>query len=165
MKKLIILLAISLFTSSLYSQENDAITTIILIRHAEKQSDGTNDPNLTPKGEERAQKLKTKFEPTGITAIYSSSFKRTINTVLPLSEAIKVKITVYDPSEAHFIDKIYQQNIGKTVLISGHSNTTTKAVNQLLGKEKYKDIAHHEYGRIFIVTITSNNRNVLEIQY
>ncbi len=165
MRNLIILLLISLFSSSVYSQEKDVITTIILVRHAEKKSDGTKNPDLTDEGVERANRLKTKFEKSGITAIYSSPYKRTLSTVLPLSQAIGFDIIEYNPSEDNFINKIYQQNIGKTVLVSGHSNTTPMAVNQLLGKEKYKDIAHEEYGRIFIVTITSDNRSVLEIQY
>jgi phosphohistidine phosphatase SixA len=149
-----------------YSQDTGNITTIILVRHAEKIEDGSKNPKLTSEGETRAEKLKTKFEKAGISAIYSSPYHRTMNTVKPLSETLGLEIQEYNPSGKDFIQAIYKSNIGKTIIVSGHSNTTPTAVNSLLNEERYENIEHNEYGRIFIVTIVdSDKKGVLEIQY
>ncbi len=166
MKILLIIILTALSLGFCLGQEQEGITTIILVRHAEKLDDGTRDPNLSPKGEERAINLKAKFEHTGINAIYSTPYKRTINTVTPLSEAIGIDIQEYNPSQEGFIDAIYTANIGKMIIVSGHSNTTPMAVNELIKSNKYENIDHDQYGRIFIVTVTGTLKTkVLEIQY
>lgn len=166
MRTLLIILIATLTLTISYGQEEGDITTIILIRHAEKLSDGTNNPDLSPEGKDRALKLQTKFAQAGITAIYSTPYQRTMNTVTPLSKTLGIDIQEYNPSDKNFIQSIYRQNMGNTILVSGHSNTTPFAVNSLIGEEKYKDIHHDEYGRIFIVTISDKSKtSVLEIQY
>jgi len=166
MKNTILSILLIFVVTFSFSQENNQLTTVILIRHAEKVDDGTRDPDLSEKGLERAQLLLSKFSKSGIDAIYSSPYKRTRQTVKPLAEKFGLEIVAYDPSDKDFVQQIYEKNKGKTLIISGHSNTTTKAVNSLIGTEQYPDLDHEEYGRIFIVTIDHNrNTNVLEIQY
>ena len=144
MRTLLIALLAALAFNFSYAQEDSGITTIILIRHAEKLSDGTKNPDLSPEGKERAQILKNKFANSGITSIYSTPYKRTMNTVAPLSEALGIDVQEYNPSEKTFIQSIYRQNKGTTILVSGHSNTTPFAVNSLIGEQQYKDIEHEE---------------------
>lgn len=47
---------------------------------------------------------------------------------------------------------------GKTVLIVGHSNTTPKFVNDLLGEVKYQDIADNNNANLYKVTITNDGK-------
>ena len=47
---------------------------------------------------------------------------------------------------------------GKTVLIVGHSNTTPKFTNGLLGEEKYEDIADDNNANLYVVTISKNGK-------
>lgn len=165
MRTIFIVILAFLSVSICYGQEQEDLTTIILIRHAEKLDDG-KDPDLSPEGHDRALKLKSILQHSEITAIYSTPYKRTMNTVVPLAQEMKMEVQQYNPSNKDFIQFIYQQNKGKTILVSGHSNTTPMAVNVLLKTEKYKTIDHEEYGRIFIVTISSTEKtNVLEIRY
>jgi len=166
MKTLIITLLAVLSFNICQAQSAEDITTIILVRHAEKMDDGTKDPDLTPEGENRALKLKAMLMKSGIDAVYSTPYKRTMATASPIAEATSLTIQEYNPSNKDFINSIYQKNKGQTVLVSGHSNTTPMAVNTLLKMEKYENIAHEEYGRIFIVTISATEQtSVLEIQY
>ena len=58
------------------------VTTVILIRHAEKVIDPNNpDPDLSPAGQARAQELVRMFGDAGINAIYATQYKRTQQTV------------------------------------------------------------------------------------
>ncbi len=166
MKTLFIIVLTVLSFDFCHGQEQSSITTIILVRHAEKLDDGTNNPNLSFDGKQRALKLKSMLVHSDINAIYSTPYKRTMSTVDSIAKTIGLEIQEYNPVEKNFIQSIYHQNIGKTILVSGHSNTTPYAVNSLIGIEKYKNIDHDEYGRIFIVTITDTSKtSVLEIQY
>lgn len=166
MKTLIIALLTVLSFNVCQAQSTKDITTIILVRHAEKMDDGTKDPDLSVEGKARSIKLKDMLIKSEIDVIYSTPYKRTMATASPIAEATSLTTQEYNPSNKDFINSIYQKNKGKTVLVSGHSNTTPMAVNALLKMEKYENIAHEEYGRIFIVTISAEEQtSVIEIQY
>src|SRR5215510_13714643 len=71
------------------------VTTIILIRHAEKKIEPNNpDPDLAPEGAIRAQEIARLFCVSNINAIYATNLKRTQQTVKPLSDSIGVPITI-----------------------------------------------------------------------
>src|SRR4030095_14351548 len=70
------------------------VTTVILVRHAEKNIEPNNpNPNLSPAGEARAQELVRILGSSGITAIYASQFVRTQQTVQPLATRLGLPIT------------------------------------------------------------------------
>src|SRR5215467_6237775 len=61
------------------------VTTIILVRHAEKIIDpNNNDPDLSPAGQARAQEIVRMFSDAGINALYATQYKRTQETIKPL---------------------------------------------------------------------------------
>ena len=69
------------------------VTTVILVRHAEKKIEPNNqDPDLTPEGVERAQEIARMFGEAGINAIYATQYKRTQQTVKPLSDRTGVPV-------------------------------------------------------------------------
>ncbi len=143
----------------------DEITTIILIRHAEKVDD-SRDPDLSDQGLKRADALSSLLKNAEIDAIYSTDYKRTRTTVGPLALVTGHEVQTYDPRDADFIQKIYNNNIGKTVVVSGHSNTTPYAVNKLIGENKYENLEHDEFGTIFIVSLAENTSSeVLILHY
>jgi len=163
MKKVIIIL--SLFVSTLtYAQET---TTFILVRHAEKASDGTKDPALTEAGISRANKILSMFNEADITAIYSTDYKRTKFTVSPIAEAKKIEVTIYDPRKLEkFSASLKKDNIGGMVIISGHSNTTPTLANLLLGEEKFKQFDDSDYGNLLIITTSDNGKpKLLHLRY
>jgi phosphohistidine phosphatase SixA len=106
---------------------NSDITVVYVVRHAEKVDEG-RDPRLSKKGRERAETLAWMLKDAAPQAIYATSYKRTRDTVTPLSEQCKVEITTYD-DVLSLSKKICSENRGKSVLVCGHSNT----VPELLG--------------------------------
>ncbi|PYS80691.1 MAG: hypothetical protein DMF70_10390, partial [Acidobacteria bacterium] len=61
-----------------YATFSRPVTTVILIRHAEKIIDPNNShPDLSPAGQARAHELARMFGDSGINAIYATQYKRT----------------------------------------------------------------------------------------
>ena len=60
---------------------------VLLVRHAEKAAEPTDDPPLTAAGAERAQALATALHDAGVTAIITTQLRRTPATALPLATA------------------------------------------------------------------------------
>lgn len=145
---------------SLQSLAQSQLTTFILVRHAEKGDDGTKDPDLTAEGKQRAMRLSEMLSKTSITAIYSTSYKRTRNTVGPLADAKGLEIAVYDPMKGDVIDKMLKEHAGGTIVISGHSNTTPWTANYLTGKNDLKDFDDNDYKNFLIVSVLKKGTDV-----
>ncbi len=145
--KTLILFLILAYTVGNSQIENTKPTTIILIRHAERGNDGSNDPPLSDEGSKRALKLVEIFSNTGITAIYSSNYNRTKNTVAPLAQSKGLEIKIYEPMKEEEIKQMINSNRGGTILICGHSNTTPWTANFLTG-EKLENFKDSEFGNI-----------------
>lgn len=126
-------------------------TTIYFIRHAEK-ADASKDPDLSAKGKDRAKQWAGFFEDKDIAIIYSTPYKRTMQTVTPLSEMKKIDLLMYDPAKPD-LNTVIKKYKGKKVLIVGHSNTIPMYVNQLAGSRQYTDIDEDEYNHLYTVTI------------
>lgn len=127
-------------------------TTIILIRHGERIEPTltNNDPHLTTAGLSRARLLVHVLGQANIKAIYTSEYIRTIETAKPL--ATHLGLTPMKKTLAVDIkNKILANNIGKTVLVVGHSDTVPGVINLLGGSNQV--IADHEFDNMFVATI------------
>lgn len=139
---------------------------IILVRHAEKASDDPSDPNLNSLGLRRSEKLFRLLEKQKITAVYSTDYKRTKETVVSIANANQLEVSIYSSLSESFWNKIISKNLGKTIVVSGHSNTTPLLVNLLIGENKFEQLADSEYGNIYIVNATKvGNGTVLLLRY
>lgn len=134
-------------------QAQSDITTIILVRHAERAEDGTRDPDISEAGKIRAQSLANLFSQTKIDVIYSTAFKRTQNTVVPLAGLKKLTVQDYNPTSPGWVDEVLSKHKGQTVFCVGHSNTVPATINQLIGKEEYKNFEDADYGNVVIVSL------------
>jgi len=130
------------------------VTTVILVRHAEKKIESNNpDPDLAPEGVERAQEIARIFADAGINAIYATQYKRTQQTVKPLSDRTGVAVTLLDANQTNeLLRRIQTTYRGQTVFIAGHNNTVPAMVSELSG-ETYPVIPESEYDNLYIVTI------------
>ena len=146
-------LLLAFCVTSSCARKQDVITTFILIRHAEKASDGTDDPDLKPEGVERANKLVSMFADTPVAAIYATNFKRTRNTVTPLANVRKLTVQNYEAFQAEEIEKMLAEHAGETILICGHSNNIPWIANLLIGKEQYSEYQDNEYGTMLLVSV------------
>ena len=149
------------------AQQEPVITTFILIRHAEKANDGTQDPDLTPEGETRAKSLASMFDSARIDAIYSTSYKRTHNTVRVLAADKNIKVKTYEPFKDGVIQNMLEQHKGGTILICGHTNNIPWTANLLLGNEAYADYRETDYGNILIVSVVEKGKvaQVMHLRY
>jgi broad specificity phosphatase PhoE len=137
-----------------YSTFSRPVTTVILVRHAEKKLEPNNpDPDLTPEGVERAQEIARVFGNAGINAIYATQYKRTQQTVRPLSDLIGVSVTVLESSQKDELIKRIQTSLrGQTIFVAGHNNTVPAIASELSG-ETFPVIPESEYDNLFIVTV------------
>jgi broad specificity phosphatase PhoE len=172
MKRLIFWAGIILFSasslSSCYTTQRDVsreITTVFLVRHAEKLKSKDKDPELNELGQKRAQLLSTMLSNSEIDVIYSTDYKRTRNTAAPLAELIDKKVQIYNPGDKEFINNLLIEHKGKKILITGHSNTTPALVNQLIGEAKYDQLDENEYSKLFMVTLDGSTSKVSIITY
>ena len=165
MKKLILFLLISFSFGAASAQ--DRLTTIILVRHAEKGNDGTKDPDLNAAGIQRAGALLEFLKQTELDAIYSTEYKRTVNTVQKVAVDHQLKLTSYKPFDLESFTKQLMKEAGKTILVVGHSNTIPNTINALIGEEKYQQLDDADYDNLYVVTVSEGGEKVkvLEFQY
>ncbi len=129
------------------------VTTVIVVRHAEKAADGTKDPSLTPEGAARAARYAAEFGAAGLAAVYATPFKRTQETAAPVAAAAGLAIVTADPKDvAALAEAIEDQHRGERVFVVGHSNTIGPIV-QALGGEAPAEVADTEYDNVFIVSV------------
>lgn len=132
------------------------VSTIILIRHAEKEDASTKDPSLSEKGKERADALVQLFQDISIDAFYATPYKRTTETITPIAKANGKEVLNYNPSDKNSIAEMIAAGKGKRMLIAGHSNTIPQLVNTLIGKNEFTTMDENEYGKIWIVVFKGN---------
>ena len=152
--RLFLILIIFSFSISNSIAQTDNGTTLIFIRHAEKMQNDAPDPQLTEKGILQSRQWVDVLKNVNIDAIYSTKTKRTFSTVGPLSTARKLDVVVYDEKTVD-IKQLANVYKGQTILIVGHSNSTPKLVNSLLGTEKYPPIEDSDYNNLYIVTVVN----------
>lgn len=150
-----------------FSTFSRPVTTVILVRHADKKIEPTNpDPDLAPEGVERAQEIARVFGDAGINAIYATQYKRTQQTVKPLSDRTGVPVTLLDANQTNELLKRIQTTYrGQTVFIAGHNNTVPAMVSELSG-ETYPVIPESEYDNLYIVTVYRFGKaKVIKLKY
>lgn len=133
-------------------------STFYFIRHAEKdRSDPENiDPELNQKGLGRAMHWAEILADVPLDAVYTTDFERTAMTAAPTSVKNDITVQFYDP-ETIDLAQFKVDNRGKNVLIVGHSNSTPKMVNKMIGEEKYPEMDDTDNGSLFIVQTINEN--------
>jgi 2,3-bisphosphoglycerate-dependent phosphoglycerate mutase len=142
--------------------------TVWLVRHAEKMTtDPTDrDPGLTTEGSARASDLAQVLKGKNINAIYTTNFKRTLGTAVPLMAAIKIEPQLYDAKDpAGLVSKIMKEDKGKNVLIVGHSNTLIPLIKALGCDVPWDELKDTDYDMLFKVSLNGTNKPKLAISY
>lgn len=149
-----------------------ATTIVVVVRHAEKGTDDPRDPSLTAAGQQRALALSSVLKDAGVTAIYTTQYKRNRQTAEPLARQFGISIIerpitaangpTYAQDLAH---EILTSSAGKSVLVVGHSNTVPDIVKALSGSA-VPPITDPEYDHIFIVTIPgSGSPRLMQLRF
>lgn len=151
------------FLTASFSQE---ITTIILVRHAEKAFDEGGDPILTEEGEKRSEELARVLSDVEVDKIFSTDFKRTRQTVMPLAEANDKEIEIYNPFKLDDIISIIEKYKGQTLVFSGHSNTTPVILNKLINEDRYLQLDDEDYDNLYIVSyLKKGSAKVVSLEF
>jgi broad specificity phosphatase PhoE len=144
-------------------------TTVVFVRHAEKELGTIDDPPLSTEGEQRAQLLARLFgDPAGpgrIQAVYSSNTRRSVGTATPLATRLGLSVTIASETR-QILDGIRQDYRGGNILVVGHSNTVAQMVRQFSGREDVPDLGESDYAAIYLVTAPTLGRaSVLRMSY
>ncbi|HEV8658464.1 MAG TPA: phosphoglycerate mutase family protein [Thermoanaerobaculia bacterium] len=148
------------------AQRPPTITTIILVRHAEK-SGPKGDVPLSAAGVIRAKELARVLGSAGISAIYTTPFIRVRQSAEPLANAIHitpVEVKTGDTYARDLVNAIMRDHKGQTVLVIGHSNTTVDVLRQLEIANP-PAIADSEYDDLFVCTIGGATPKMLTLHY
>lgn len=174
---ILMLLAAAWISSSLAAQDED--TTIYIIRHANKDPDDRYKDRdayrpLSRRGEDLADAISMVLAERGVTAIYSSTYCRTLQTAHPLSISRNLTIHFYvyreQPQPAtdgcglspeqlfsaanvgldNLIQRIVRDRENEQVLVVTHSHL----INRLLVAARSSERWESGYGRVFAVQIT-----------
>ena len=144
-----------------FTGEKGSITTIFLVRHAEKVNDGSADSPLTSAGDTRADELAYILKHVKLDAIYSTPYLRTKQTVLPTAKEKGLDVKIYKPGEEGFLQKVLQEFSGGTILIVGHSNTIPGLANELAGQSDFSDLDDDTYDNLFIAYVPTDRKAVI----
>lgn len=138
-----------------------AATTVIVIRHAEKDISNPNDqdPHLSTAGRTRAQTLVHVVGKAGIKTIYTSRFIRTQETARPLATQLGLSTTQIGDASTLKQD-IFSKHPGEVLLVVGHSDSGPALIN-LLGGGGGFHIEEKAFDKLFVVTITIPDRAVV----
>lgn len=154
------IISISLFVILglvLFSCKEKSSTNFYLVRHAEKEDSNTmqdqnEDPPLNQEGMQRVKKLKDLLIKENISAIYSTSYRRNLNTVKPMAQQRSLKIKNYEWYEWRpMIDEILKDFNGETIVICGHGDNLLPMIDYLGGTRPQEKLGSNEYDKIFKV--------------
>jgi broad specificity phosphatase PhoE len=141
------------------------VTTFYLVRHAEKAAAIGDDEDvpLREQGFHRAAELRDLLRNVPLTAIYSTQYKRTRQTVRSIAEASRLELTPYSPSPSENVedwtDQLLRKHGGDSVLIVGHSGSASNgtsslaSITQALAQRPIANIPESEYDNLYVVTI------------
>lgn len=131
---------------------------VILVRHAERADGGgpaatammaQADPELSAVGKARALTLAAMLKDAGVTKIFTTQYKRTIDTAAPLAGVLRLTPeTIESRDQASLVAKIRAHTTG-TVLVVGHSNSVPAIIKALGGPDV--TIGESEYDNLFFL--------------
>jgi broad specificity phosphatase PhoE len=130
--------------------------TVFVVSHAERADAGATtssmmatDPELSESGRARAESLATALKDAGITAIFTTEYKRTQQTAAPLAKALGIQPTSVSARDMPALIEKVKAAPGN-VLVVGHSNTVADIVSRLGVTEKLT-VGDNDYDNLFVV--------------
>lgn len=132
------------------------VTTVILVRHAEKADVPGGDPPLSPAGERRSLALLDALRDAGVQAVVTTQLQRTRLTAAPLARALGLEaevVPVAGDAATHarqVAEHVLARHAGHTVVVVGHSNTVP-AIVAALGAPPVDPIDESVYDDLYVV--------------
>jgi 2,3-bisphosphoglycerate-dependent phosphoglycerate mutase len=142
------------------------MTTVYIVRHADKASGGGSDPQLSPAGLQRAQTLAYMLKQDKVKAVFVTSFMRSRQTGEPA--ALDSGLTLQEYSDSNAVaDLILANYEGRRVLVVAHSNTVKAIAARLTGgvSVAIADIQEHQYDRFYVVHRNGTKGHLDRLRY
>ena len=153
MRKILVLAAVLVLGCAGVAAAQQAV---FVVRHAERADAGTtgssmmgSDPDLSDAGKARAQSLAAALRDAGITAIYTTEYKRTQQTAAPLASALGITPTVVPARDLQGLIEKIKAAAGNSVVV-GHSNTVGDVIARLGVTDPVK-LGDQDYDNLFVV--------------
>jgi phosphohistidine phosphatase SixA len=127
---------------------------LIFTRHAEKDTMGL-DPGLSAIGNKRAEKLNALLANVSIDRVYTTHYRRTYLTAVPLLQQKKAEIVRYEPGDQILFAEQLKNNQSEVALIVGHSNSIPELLS-FLWDGPVDEISEQEYDYLFIASISDH---------
>ncbi|HLB01460.1 MAG TPA: histidine phosphatase family protein [Bacteroidota bacterium] len=147
----------------------DTVTTVVIVRHAEKDASGPN-PRLTEAGRKRAARLARILADEPVSLLVSSDRARTTETLEPLAARTGLPLTIVpvgsgrDEHAKNLADTI-RAHPGGTIVVSNHSDVIPLLLREL-GVTGTISIPDTEYGKLFIIILgPGGSATVLRLRY
>jgi broad specificity phosphatase PhoE len=140
---------------------------IFLLRHAERVEYESPDGVLSEAGEARAQVLARLLKDAGVTAIYTSSLKRTVQTAEPLARTLGITPVAVSGSDGvrATLDMVRAHDKAGVVVIVAHSNTVPQFL-KALGYPGEIKLGDREHDDLFVITpVATGPSTVLRLNY
>ncbi len=148
-----------------------ATTTVILVRHAEKQLSTIDDAPLTTEGEARAERLAAmlgeRSDALPITRVFTSEARRTQQTAAPLVRRLGIAPTTVPAQDVDALVRTLRDAPSDTAaVVVGHGNTVPAVISGLTRNRISVKIDEADYSSMFIVTVsTFGPPSVVRLQY
>ena len=141
---------------------------VFVLRHAERAEYESSDGVLSSAGEERARALARVLADAGVTAVYTSERKRTLQTADPLIQALRITPTAVGatPEQVDATLKLVRaRDKNGVVVIVGHSDTVPRFL-KALGYSGEVTIGPREHDDLFVVVPNATGPpTVLRLNY
>jgi len=143
---------------------------IIIVRHAEKAADPSDDPSLTAAGVERAQALASALRDSGVNAIFTTQLARTRETAQPFATARRLtpEIIPFKRGEtkehADAVVAAARRHAGEIVLIVDHSNSIPSVI-AALGGPRIANICESTYANLFVLVPGAAETRLVRAHY
>jgi broad specificity phosphatase PhoE len=155
------LLFVALLASARPAPAQEAI---YLVRHAER-ADQSADSALSAEGIGRSYRLRDMLRDAGITQIFTTELRRTIDTAMPLAAANHLTPQQVPAADSQaLVAKVAASSARDRVLIVAHSDTVPALLNALhvdAAVAAAITIADTDYDNLFIVIPQKEGRPVL----
>jgi broad specificity phosphatase PhoE len=140
--------------------------TIILVRHADRNSGMSADALLSPAGEERARQLSQVLKDAKIQRIYVTEVRRTQQTAEPIAARLRLKPIVVAKTDIDaLVGQLQKLGDNETVLVVGHADTVPLIIQRLGGGE-VPAFPDSEYDRLTVlVTGARGEAQVVTLRY
>ena len=147
------------------------VSTIVVLRHAEKSDAPAGDPALSAAGQARAERLAAMFgspsDAGPVRHVYASDTRRARETAAPLAARLGLPVRTLPAGDvAALLRTLRAEGHGETAVVVGHANTVPQIVAGLSGGRVRVSLDDEDYGSLFIVTVSSfGPPRVLRLRY